>query len=349
MYEIWSQLKPWIESGQAFALATVVQARNPSPRGLGSVLAIAEFGDRFIGSVSAGCVESEVIEMALACMRDGKTRWAEFGPSQGFPWEVAFSCGGKITVRVERFDYENRIVDGLRRLFDSRGKGLWIAAEGKQALLLDDGTVIGHAADWAGETIQAGRDLLAAGGNTCELENGDGRVLLRLIQQPHRLFIVGAVHIAIHLVTIARTLNYQTIVIDPRESYAQPERFETTPDQLIRAWPEKALREFQLGRGDRAVLLTHDPKIDDQALRVFLRTDCAYLGALGSRRSHEARLKRLAGDGFDDKTLTRIHGPVGLDIGSGAPAEIAVSIMAQIIQEKNAVRLKKPLRDVPVS
>lgn len=335
MHEIWSQLKPWIESGQPFALATVVSARSPSPRGIGSVLAISEHGDHFLGSVSAGCIETEVINMAVNCVTDGKTRWAEFGPSQGFPWEVAFSCGGKIGVRVERFDYKVGIIEGLTRLHDSHGTGLWLSAEGKQGLLLDE-SFVGEVSEWSVDTLDAAKRILGERGHTREIDGPDGKVLLRLISQPYRLFVIGAGHISLHLVQFAKALNYQTIVIDPRESFAQEGRFEVAPDCLVPEWPEAAFEGVRLSAFDSVVMLTHDPKIDDQALKIVLKSEANFIGALGSRKSHAARLKRLVAEGFDESQLERIHGPVGLDIGSTTPAEIAVSIVAQLVEKKNA-------------
>ncbi len=243
MHEIWSQLKSWIKAEQAFALATVVSARNPSPRGIGSVLAISADGRQFIGSVSAGCIETEVIEMAVASVADGKTRWAEFGPSQGFPWEVAFSCGGRIGVRVERFVYEQELIDGLIDLHETHGTGIWLSGEGKQALLLDDGTFTGDRSDWNETQLEKAREIMESGSHTQEVGEGDAKTLLRLIAQPYRLFIIGAGHISLSLVHFAKALNFQTIVIDPRESFAQEDRFETQPDHLIQAWPEAALEQ----------------------------------------------------------------------------------------------------------
>ena len=345
MHEIWSQLKSWIKAEQAFALATVVSARNPSPRGIGSVLAISADGRQFIGSVSAGCIETEVIEMAVASVADGKTRWAEFGPSQGFPWEVAFSCGGRIGVRVERFVYEQELIDGLIDLHETHGTGIWLSGEGKQALLLDDGTFTGDRSDWNETQLEKAREIMESGSHTQEVGEGDAKTLLRLIAQPYRLFIVGAGHISLSLVHFAKALNFQTIVIDPRESFAQEDRFETQPDHLIQAWPEAALEQIRLTNFDSMVMLTHDPKIDDQALEIALKSDCAYIGALGSRRSHDARLKRLSAKGFESEKLATIHGPVGLDIGSTTPAEIAVSIIAEMVQLKNQQLIKHAVED----
>ncbi|QXD25340.1 XdhC family protein [Opitutia bacterium ISCC 51] len=345
MHEIWSQLKLWIEAEQAFALATVVSARNPSPRGIGSVLAISADGKHFIGSVSAGCIETEVIEMAVSCVADGKTRWAEFGPSQGFPWEVAFSCGGRIGVRVERFTYETKLVASLVALHEAHGTGVWLSGDGKQALLLEDGTITGDESDWDEFTLQKAREVMINEGHTYEIGEGDSKILLRLIAQPYRLFIIGAGHISLSLVHFAKALNYQTIVIDPRESFAQEERFETKPDHLIQKWPEVALKEIRFTPFDSTVMLAHDPKIDDQALEIALKSDCSYVGALGSRTSHGARLKRLSAKGFDAAELERIHGPVGLDIGSTTPAEIAVSIVAEMVQLKNKQSFKNQVED----
>ncbi len=343
MHEIWPQLKPWVKAGEPFALATVVKARNPSPRGIGSVLAIDASGERFIGSVSAGCVEMEVIELARACMKDGMTRWAEFGPSQGLPWEVAFSCGGKIRVRIEPFEYDEVVLPELTSLLDNYEVATWMDGEGKQALLREDGSLVGEESQWSAHTLELARKHLGERADTREIETEDGKLLLRSLAKPNRLFIVGAVHIAVHLVSIARSLNYRAIVIDPRESYAQVERFEVAPHQLIGAWPEEALAAFELDDMDCAAMLTHDPKIDDQALAVFLNSDCGYMGALGSRRSHAARLKRLAARGFGEEDLGRIHGPIGLDIGSRTPAEIAISIMAEIVKMKNSSPSKRGL------
>ena len=336
MHEIWSQLKTWIDSERPFALATVVSARNPSPRGIGSVLAISEDGNEFIGSVSAGCIEIEVIEMAVACVQDGNTRWAEFGPSQGFPWEVAFSCGGKIGVRVERFECGPATRRALIDLHESHGTGVWLSGGSKQALLLEDGTWIGAESDWTPDCVKAAKAAMEPNGHTREIKLNGEKILLRLISQPYRLFVVGAGHITMSLVPFAKALNYQTIVVDPRESFAREDRFETLPDHLIQAWPEKAMKEVNFSPFDSVVMLTHDPKIDDQALEIALHSKAGYIGALGSRRSHDARLKRLAAKGFPEDQLVRIHGPVGLDIGSSTPAEIAISIVAEMVQVKNA-------------
>ena len=203
--------------------------------------------------------------------------------------------------------------------------------------MLVDESFTGDASEWSVETLDAAKRMLSERGHTREIDTPDGKVLLRLISQPYRLFVIGAGHISLHLVQFAKALNYRTIVIDPRESFAQEDRFEVAPDFLMPEWPEAAFKGVRFSAFDSVVLLTHDPKIDDQALKIVLRSDANYIGALGSRKSHAARLKRLLAEGFNESQLERIHGPVGLDIGSTTPAEIAISIVAQLVEKKNAL------------
>ncbi len=318
MQDIWPQLREWFVARERFALATVVKASKPSPRGVGSVLAIHEDGVRFIGSVSAGCVEHEVIEAARLCLDDGTTRWLKFGPGEGFPWEIELSCGGSIEVRVEpaphlRSGAEDTFLDDVRKSLDEHVPCVWRTDGSSDSLDFCENA--------RRETYE-------------ELE-GDTRVLYRFLGRRKRLFVIGASHIALHLASAAKMLQYEVVVVDPRESYAREDRFHSAPDEICVEWPEVALGRYELGEFDALVAITHDPKIDDQSLEAALSSKCGYVGALGSKRSHAARLKRLGKKGFSEKSLSRIFGPVGIDIGSKTPAEIAVSIVAQLIQERN--------------
>ena len=340
MQDIWSQLRKWTTLRRQFALATVVEASRPSPRGIGSVLAVSEDGDSFIGSVSAGCVENEVIQAAKACMEDGQTRWLNFGPENGFPWEIALSCGGRIRVRVEPFagSANPAIGEALGNVLDEQHGGMLLSAAGGHCLFDEGGTLLAEAGEVAEGLIQLARERLKSGAGTVEVDWEDGRALLRVLARPKRLFVIGAAHIAVHLVGFARALNYETIVIDPREAYARLDRFPAAPDRLFDEWPKQALETFRIGPDDCVAAMTHDPKIDDEALEIFLNGDCGYIGALGSRKSHAARLKRLAKKGFDETALARIRGPIGLNIGSETPAEIALSVMAEIVKVRSVKR-----------
>lgn len=322
MQDIWPQLRDWFIARERFALATVVKASKPSPRGVGSVLAIHEDGVRFIGSVSAGCVEHEVIEAARLCLQDGEIRWLTFGPGEGFPWEIELSCGGSIEVRIEpaphlRSETSDTFVERLIEALDGHIPCVWRA-------------------DGVSDVLDFSDDLPR---QTYEEQVGSGRILRRFLGRRKRLFIVGASHIALHLAAAAKMLQYEVVVIDPRESYAREDRFQSSPDQLYVEWPKSALSHFALDASDALVAITHDPKIDDDALGTALSTSCGYIGALGSKKSHASRLRRLSKLGFSEAQLSRIFGPVGIDIGSKTPAEIAVSIVAQLILERNRGQL----------
>lgn len=173
------------------------------------------------------------------------------------------------------------------------------------------------------------RAMLRDGGTT--LDEIDGRqVFMEAHLPPPHLVIVGAVHIAIPLITFGQTLGYRTTVIDARAQFATDERFPHA-DRLIEAWPDEALAQLNLHPGVAAVCLAHDPKFEDPAMEVLLRSDAGYIGAVGSRTTSMERRERLKGAGFTDKQLDRIHGPVGLNIGGKTPEEIALSIMAEIV------------------
>jgi xanthine dehydrogenase accessory factor len=170
----------------------------------------------------------------------------------------------------------------------------------------------------------------------------DGRGYFLTVQVPPvRILCIGAVHISQALAPMARLADFDLTIVDPRTAFATPERF---PDvHLIAEWPQDALPELRIDRYTGVCLLTHDPKIDDPALIAALRADCFYIGALGSRKTHAKRVERMMAEGFSQEDLSRIHAPIGLDIGSVSPAEIAVSVLGEII----AALRKKPLRAEP--
>ena len=162
------------------------------------------------------------------------------------------------------------------------------------------------------------------------IESDQGRVFIQAYNPPLRVIIVGAVHIAQFTAPIAAQLGYQITIIDARRAFANEQRFPNT--HIITEWPDRAMPKLQIDHRTAVVALTHDPKLDDPALSIALRSDAFYIGALGSRRTHAARLERLREHGFSDMELRRIRGPIGLDIGAASPAEIAIAIMAEITQ-----------------
>lgn len=194
-----------------------------------------------------------------------------------------------------------------------------------ETLLVDGERVMGpelepELLEAAAEAVRRDRSTIVTGPR--------GRAFLQVLNPPLRLLVVGAVHIAQALVPMAALAGYAVTVVDPRRGFATDARF---PDvALLDAWPDEAMSELAPDRRTAVVTLTHDPKLDDPALDVALRSEAFYIGALGSRRTHAARLERLSGLGHGPEALARIHGPAGLDIGAVSPAEIAISILAQM-------------------
>lgn len=341
MRDVAAAMRQWLDSGRRTALATVVHTWGSSPRQAGSCMLVRD-DSVSVGSVSGGCVENAVIIEAMAAIDGGPPKLLEFGQlADANYWDVGLSCGGSIKVWVERPTFECDDADGtawwdlLAALEASQPcvRVVRMDAEAPAHLVWrPDGSVSGSLADDP-RAVDAARHAYA------RRETGealDGAVFVHVMPAPDRLIVVGAVHIAIPLVRLAKELGFETVVVDPRAIYATLERFGAEPDALIHAWPEEALEEVGVDADTYAVVLSHDPKIDDPALRCLLRSDAAYIGALGSPGTQASRRERLAADGFQSHELDRIHGPVGLSIGAKTPEEIALAIMAEIVQCKRA-------------
>lgn len=313
----------WCQKGHRVALATVVKTWGSSPRPAGSLLVICETGD-FVGSVSGGCIEGAVITAAQATMSDGKPQLLQFGVTQEMAWEVGLACGGRVEVFVERVDAEllTRLVSALceRRpllvLTSLTSGDKWLLESGLQPQCPDE--------------LRAAVTSTLQGDTTTEQELSDGRRFFLWPCLPSvRVLIFGAVHTAQPLGQMAQQCGFDVTVIDPRAAFASTARF---PDvTLIREWPEQALLQLPIDQRTAVVTLTHDPKLDDPALLAALRSEAFYVGALGSGKTHASRLRRLAEQACSAEQLARIHGPVGLRIGARSPAEIAVSILGQLI------------------
>ncbi|QPM89324.1 XdhC family protein [Pseudooceanicola algae] len=302
----------WHEAGQGAVLATVVQTWGSAPRRVGSQLAVRGDGE-MAGSVSGGCVEGAVVTEALEALQDGKTRMLEYGVSDEDAFAVGLACGGTIRVLVEPVGaaMPAEMLSALVAARAARRPVAYLVNPGTGARSLEDS---GHEARFRMD--RSGMEE-------------DNATFVTIFNPPLRLFIVGAVHIAQALVPMARIAGFDPLVIDPRDSFASPQRF---PDTVLHSdWPDEVLAEVGLDTRAALVLLTHDPKIDDPGLELALRSPAFYIGALGSRRTHAGRRDRLLARGFSEEDIARIHGPVGLDIGAAGPAEIAVSILAQMV------------------
>ena len=198
------------------------------------------------------------------------------------------------------------------------------------------------AADIGKDTLRATLAEHLRTGKSGMAETAEGRVFLTVYVPAPQLVITGAVHISQALAPIGKLLGYDVTIVDPRTAFASSERF---PDvKVIAEWPDEALPQLNVDRYTAFVALTHDPKIDDPALRHALSRDCFYIGALGSRKTHARRVVRLMAQGLSEAAITRIHAPFGLDIGAVSPAEIAVAIMAQITERLHEAADVEPAR-----
>jgi xanthine dehydrogenase accessory factor len=315
MRELLADLERWRAHGERVALARVVTTRRSAPRPVGSKLAVSEGGE-LAGSVSGGCVESEVFEAAREVLRGGAPRLLTYGISDDLALSVGLPCGGEIDVWVDEPDPAllERLADLVRE--DARAVVLTDLETGTQRL------VLGGEEPHADELIRAGHSRLV------ELEGR--RMFADVFGPPPRLLVYGAVDTAESLCAAAKSLGWRTIVADARGKFATRERIPSA-DELIVAWPDETLAQVQPDHTTAIVVLTHDDKFDVPLLVGALTTDAFYVGALGSRRNQERRRERLLDAGVDESALDRISGPAGLDIGAHSPAETALSILGEIM------------------
>ena len=339
MIEIKSEILPWVQAGKKFALATVIHTWGSSPRPVGSAMAISEEME-MIGSVSGGCVEGAVVKEALEVLKSNQPKHLSFGIADEEAWAVGLSCGGKMQVLLEPFiaSTDSDIWEALAEAL-SQNRGCCLVSKvndevSEHLLVFPDGTSIGKEND---ELMEAG--MKAYKERTHQLIELEGaQYFAQVFPRKSQMIIIGAAHITVDLVSFAHQFGFETIVIDPRGIFADKTQFVHPPDQLITDWPAEVMDQFTFDAYAYAVILSHDPKIDDQALHHLLRSEVAYIGALGSKRTHAKRVARLEKAGYTEAEIARIHAPVGVDINAKTPKEIALSIIAEIIQVKNEFR-----------
>jgi xanthine dehydrogenase accessory factor len=349
MRDLIPNLLRWRERGDQIALATVTKTWGSSPRPAGAKMAVTASGE-FAGSVSGGCVETAVIEEAKKVLAAGEPKLLRFGVSDEQAWSVGLTCGGSIEVFVERIppaspgqtallgrDFTKEWLQALAKAEPiavatilrgetrSLGRHMMLGAEGTIHNEFEDANLTGLVRERAASFLTREHTEIVT--------SGENEVFVESIFPAPKLVIIGAVHVAIPLITLAKTLDYQVVLVDPRGAFATDERFPHV-DRLVRQWPDEALQEIGIDASTCLVILTHDAKLDDPALKFALQKQPAYLGVLGSKRTHEKRIKRLKVEGISDEQLARVHAPVGLEIGASTPAEIALSIMAEIVARR---------------
>ncbi|MEL6864519.1 MAG: XdhC family protein [Bacteroidota bacterium] len=335
MINIFQDLQQWKKQNKKFALATVIKTWGSSPRIVGSVMAVSTEME-MIGSVSGGCVEGAVIEEALEVMRQDRPKQLDYGVSNEQAWEVGLTCGGAISLFVAPFDVDTTIWEALQVTVDQNQGGVLLSQMKREisayCFIQSNGT--SHGTDLP-KGLQA-EGLRAYRERRNQIITWEGRSFFaHVFPRKSQMLIIGAAHISAELVDLAAQFDFETIVIDPRGMFTQKMAFRQAPDQMQEEWPAEVLPELALDEYTYAVLLTHDPKIDDQALHILLESKVAYIGALGGQKTQEKRRNRLREAGFSEAQIARIHGPVGLDINAKRPQEIALSILAEVIQVKN--------------
>ena len=308
----------WHRAGRGAVLATVMETWGSAPRQAGSQLAVSGEGE-IMGSVSGGCVEGAVVTEALDALADGCSRVLTFGVSDETAFTVGLACGGTIRVLVEPVGGAQGIAESLLAdLVAAR------AARAPRAYAV-------NLSDWSRALLapnEAPEDVQAR--FRADKSGVEGETFTAIHNPALRLIVVGAVHIAQALLPMARLAGYDPTLIDPRDAFGSAARF--PGETILHDWPDEAMAALRPDARTAVVTLTHDSKLDDPAIQAALASDCFYLGCLGSTRTHAKRLDRLRAAGIPEAQIARIHAPVGLDIGAKTPAEIAVSVLAQITQ-----------------
>lgn len=347
MNEIVNSVNEWKESGEQVALATVLRTWGSAPRKAGAKMAVSRSG-QMSGSVSGGCVEGAVVEEALATLQAGGPRLLDYGVSDETAWDVGLACGGQIQILVEplKSPHFDLMTESLQQ---QRPAASLVVTSGPPSLIghrltLGQSEQPFEVSDFGEKETQELRPLVeeALGWQSpswvqTQLAGRSVQVFIEPAPLKPELIIVGGGHISIALASLARVLDFSTIVVDPRRSFGSPERFPHA-DRLIQDWPQAVFPELAVGPHSAVAVLTHDPKIDDPALLQAFESAAFYIGALGSTRTQEKRRKRLSEAGVSDAQLARLHAPIGLDIGAESPEEIALAVMAEIV----AARHRKP-------
>jgi xanthine dehydrogenase accessory factor len=329
--DVLRKLDEWSERGDRVAVGMVVDARRSAPRPPGAKLAVSESGE-IAGGVSGGCVEGAVVEIAHRVLGGAPPQLRHFGIADADAWEVGLPCGGEIDVWVEEYR-PGRFADVAR----GGGRAVEVtllegATPGAKLVVEADGARSGSlgAPEFDDEAVRVAGDLLWS--EECARH---GSLFFDVTAPAPRLIVFGAVDVAAPLCTLARTAGFRPYVVDPRARFASAERFPDAQEVLV-SWPAEAFST--LGGIDPAtsiVVLTHDPKLDDAALLIALRSPARFVGAMGSRRAQERRRERLLAAGLGEEELARLSAPLGLDLGGVTAAETALSVLAEVVATRH--------------
>jgi xanthine dehydrogenase accessory factor len=357
--DILNTITKWWEADETFGLATVVRTFRSAPRDPGAALAVAgsaagsatgATGGEVIGSVSGGCVEGAVYELATEVASDGEPVLETYGVSDNDAFAVGLTCGGILDIFVEQVNKTTFPELGAIAAAVESGEPVAVATVisgpgkiGARRVIWGDGTRPSTGGLGAGERLDSAvdddvRGMLAQGltGTRRYGEHGERRgdelaVFVNSFAPPPRLYVFGAIDFAAAVARAGKFLGYHVTVCDARPVFATRSRFPDA-DEVVVDWPHRFLAGAEVDARTVICVLTHDPKFDVPVLEVALRTPAGYIGAMGSRRTHEDRLDRLRAVGMTEEELSRLRSPIGLDLGARTPEETAVSIAAELIQ-----------------
>lgn len=344
MRDIADGIGAWRAAGIRFAVATIVQTWKSAPRQPGAAMAVAENGE-VVGSVSGGCVEGAVYEVAREVIATGQPTQCTYGVSDNDALEVGLTCGGTLSLIVVRGDAEHypELQAVLDDMLEGRPVAVATAVSGPvplgERLIVRPGLVTGTLGDRTLDSSvgEQAEGMLAQGqtgmvrlGSRGEKLRNQQAVFVQSFAPPPRMLVFGAIDFAGAVARIGKFLGYHVTICDARPVFATRKRFPEA-DELVVKWPHRFLDETDTD--DRTVIcvLTHDPKFDVPVLQRALAMPARYIGAMGSRRTHEDRLRRLRDAGVSEHSLRRLSSPIGLDLGARTPEETAVAIAAEII------------------
>ena len=351
MREVLEDLLAAYRSGRPVAMATVVRTWKSAPRPAGASMLVTSDHEA-VGSVSGGCVEGALFDLGIELLDDGRPRLETYGISDDEAFGVGLTCGGIIEIFAERVDHESwPELEGVAASIRSqepvalativRAPDDVVDRIGRHLVVRPDGTEGSLGTARLDDTVREDALGLLAAGTTGFLHYGaEGErlgegldVFVASFAPPAQMFVFGAIDFSASLVRVGKILGYRVTVCDARPIFATTKRFPDA-DEVVVDWPHRWLEKQHVDQRTVIAVLTHDPKFDVPALKVALASKAGYVGAMGSRRTHEDRLERLREAGVSEEELKRLHSPIGLDLGARTPEETAISIAAEIVQAR---------------
>jgi xanthine dehydrogenase accessory factor len=339
MRELLPTIDAWRAEGRDFGRAVLIRVFGNGPRPEGATLLVADDGS-IAGSVSGGCVEGAAAELVAAARRDGRARVVRFGISDEQAWGVGLACGATIDVLIEpklRPEVETAARESAGAAViiplpsdspgdDGAAHGVALGEPGRAEVVMPNNGA-------AGELAEAAHELVAHG-RSATVTRGDAQFFIETFAPSPRVIVFGAVQAAIPLVRMAKEIGFRTVVADARAAFASRERFPEA-DEVLVGWPDEVADKIGLSPDDAVVVMSHDPKLDEPAIVTAMRAGSRYVGAMGSKRTQAGRRERLLADGLTEDELSRLRGPIGLDLGGREPGEMALAILAEIVAERN--------------